>query len=325
MGTVLEDATIYQRRKTLDRMSRGVGLEDAYSETLSRIQGQGGNKRKLGMEALMWISHSERPLKVPELCHALAVEPGTTELNLHNAASIRTLLSCTLGLVTVDEQASIVRLVHFTLQEYLSAHPNLFITSHSMIAEICLTYLSFQSICQLPTALDTIPSTPPFLHYASCYWGFHARKEMTKDMKTLALRHLKRDATHISADILLREETVAFLTRVGRYRGIRPDIQGFTGLHCIAYMGIAEIGVSMVGMKRWDLNGRDSKGATPLIWAIRYGNCALAKVFLEQGEINPTLPDREGLTPLTHAIPIRRMDMAGHHYHMLPKRVMRAW
>ena len=273
----------------------------------------------------MWISHSERPLKVPELCHALAVEPGTTDLNLHNVASIRTLLSCTLGLVTVDEQASIVRLVHFTLQEYLSARPNLFITSHSMMAEICLTYLNFQSICQLPTALGAVPSTTPFLHYASCYWGFHARKEMTEGVKQLALRHLQRDANHISVDILLREECVGFLSWGERCYRRHPDLRGFTGLHCIGYMGVTEIAVSMVGMKRWDLNGRDSKGATPLIWAIKYGNCALAKVLLEQGEINPTLPDREGLTPLTHAIPIRRMDMAGHHYHMLPKRVMRAW
>ena len=313
MGAVLEDETIYQRRKTLGRMTSGVGLEDAYSATLSRIQGQGGNKRKLGMEALMWISHSERPLKVPELCHALAVEPGTTELNLNNVASIRTLLSCTLGLVTVDEQASIVRLVHFTLQEYLSAHPNLFITSHSMMAEICLTYLNFESICQLPTTFDTIPSTTPFLHYASCYWGFHARKEMTETVKQLALRHLQRDANHISVDILLREKSIGFLSLWDRHIGNPPDLRGFTGLHCIGYMGIAEIGVSMVEMKRWDLNGRDSKGATPLIWAIKYGNCALAKVFLEQGEINPTLPDPEGLTPLTHAAKAGREGVVGLH------------
>jgi len=282
-------------------MTSGIGLDDAYSATLSRIQGQGGNKGKLGIEALIWISNSERPLKAPELCHALAVESGTTDLNLHNVASIRTLLSCTLGLVTIDEQASTVRLVHFTLQEYLSAHPNLFITSHSMMAEICLTYLNFQSICQLPTALDTIPSTTPFLHYASCYWGFHARKEMTESVKHLALRHLQRDANHISVDILLREECVRFLPLWDQLKGNLPDLRGFTGLHCIAYMGVTEIAIAMVHMRRWDLNGRDSNGATPLIWAIKYGNCALARVLLEQGEVDLTLLDQEGLTPLTHA------------------------
>ena len=169
MDAVLEDATIHQRRQTLHRMTNGFGLEDAYSTTLSRIGEQKGNKAKLGMEALMWISRSERPLKAQELCHALAVEVGSTDLAAHNVPSIKILLSCTLGLVMIDEQASTVRLIHFTLQEYLAAHLNLFITPHSMMAEICLTYLNFQSICELSTTLDTIPSAMPFLQYASCY------------------------------------------------------------------------------------------------------------------------------------------------------------
>ena len=137
MDAVLEDATVHQRRQTLRRMTNGFGLDDAYSTTLDRIRQQRGNRVKLGMEALMWISCSERPLKADALCHALAVEVGTADLNADNAPSIQTLLSCTLGLVTIDEQSSTVRLVYFTLQEYLVAHPNLFITPHSMMAEIC--------------------------------------------------------------------------------------------------------------------------------------------------------------------------------------------
>ena len=169
MDAVLEDATIHRRRQTLHKITSGMGLDDAYSTTLDRISQQKGNKSELGMEALMWISRSERQLKAEELCHALAVEVGTIDLNVHNVPSIRTVLSCTLGLVTVDKHVSTVRLVHFTLQEYLLAHPTLFITPHSMMAEICLTYLHFQSICELSATLDAIPSTTPFLHYASCY------------------------------------------------------------------------------------------------------------------------------------------------------------
>jgi len=296
MDAVLENATIHQRRQTLCRMTNGIGVDDEYSATLSRIQEQKGNKLKLGMEAVRWVSHSERPLKAQELCHALAVEVGTTDLNVHNVASMRPLLSCTLGLIIVDEQISTVRLVHFTLQEYLSAHPTLFITPHSVMAEICLTYLNFRS-----TSLNTITSTTPSLPYSSCYWGFHARKEITEGVKPLALRHLKRDATHISADILLREEAADFLSWGDCHDGIRPDLRGFTGLHCIAYMGITEIAIAMIDMERWDLNGRDLNGATPLIWTIQYGNFALANVLLEQEGIDTTLSDNHGLTPLTHA------------------------
>ena len=306
MGAVLEDKTIYQRRQTLYKMTNGFGLDDAYSTTLDRIREPKGNRVNLGMEALMWISCSERPLKADELCHALAVEAGTTDFNVRNAPSIRTLLSCTLGLMTIDEHSSTVRLVHFTLQEYITAHPNLFITPHSMMAEICLAYLNFQSICDLSTSFDAIPSTMPFLHYASCYWGLHAKKHVTEGVKELALRLLRRDADHISADILLREESVDFWTGLDRYNGQHPDLRGFTGLHCIAYMGGTEVASTMVNMKVWDLNGRDSNCATPLIWTAKYGNLTLAKLLLEQGDVDPTLSDKKGLTPLAY------VAMAGH-------------
>ena len=309
MDAVLEDATIHQRRQTLHKMTDGLGLDDAYHTTLGRIREQKGNKAKIGIEALMWISHSQRLLKAPELCHALAVEVGTTDLNIHNIPSIRTLLSCTLGLVTIDEQESTVRLVHYTLQEYLAAHPNLFTATHSMMAEICLTYLHFRSICELPTTLHTIPSTTPLLHYASCYWGFHARKEMTEVVKHLAIGHLERDANHISADILLCEETVDFLPQCDRPDDEHPDLHGFTGLHCIAYMGVTEISTEMVKMKRWNLNGRDSNGATPLIWAAKHGNLAFAKLLLQQTAVDPTLSDKWGQTPLTHAASVGHEDL----------------
>ena len=46
------------------------------------------------MAALMWISYSERPLKGVELCHALAVEVGSPNLNAEDVPSIGTLLVC---------------------------------------------------------------------------------------------------------------------------------------------------------------------------------------------------------------------------------------
>ena len=122
-------------------MTQGSGLRDAYSATITRTKAQKGSKSSLGMEALMWLSHSERPLEVNEICHALGVEIGSTDLNPQNVPAIETLLGCTLGLVTVEASSSIVRLVHYTLQEYLADNTNLFHSPHSMIAEVCLTYL----------------------------------------------------------------------------------------------------------------------------------------------------------------------------------------
>ena len=114
-------------------MTYGLGLEDAYGTTLERIKAQGGQKSSLGMTALMWICHSERPLRAEELCQALAVEVGTIDCNTDKISSIRTVLSCCQGLVIVDKEGSTVRLIHYTLQEYLTSHRNLFLSPHSKL------------------------------------------------------------------------------------------------------------------------------------------------------------------------------------------------
>ncbi|RPA97752.1 hypothetical protein L873DRAFT_1809172, partial [Choiromyces venosus 120613-1] len=127
------------------------------------------------MGALLWISHSEKPLQLDELLQALAVEKGSTELNPKRISSVEILLSCCLGLITFDKEASRVRLIHFSLQEYLYTRPDVFPSAHSTIAETCLTYLNFPHIKDLSHSLDSSP--PPFLTYFSLYWGVHAGRE----------------------------------------------------------------------------------------------------------------------------------------------------
>ena len=73
IDAILQETTARRRRQKLNAITNGLGLESAYGQTLSRIMRQGGGKAKLGLAALMWISHSERPLKVVELCHALEI------------------------------------------------------------------------------------------------------------------------------------------------------------------------------------------------------------------------------------------------------------
>ena len=124
---ILEKSTIYRRRERLGRVADRLGLGEVYGGTIERIRAQSGDRSRLGMEALMWVSHAERPLRADELCHALAVELGSTEFNADNIPSISTLVGCCQGLITVDKESSIVRLVHFMLQKYLSVNPDIFV------------------------------------------------------------------------------------------------------------------------------------------------------------------------------------------------------
>jgi len=169
IDTILGEVTIRQRRKKLEEMTQGNGLSDAYTATLTRLRAQKGYKSVLGLKVLIWVLYSERPLGAQELCHALGVEMGSTDLDPENVPALRTLLSSCLGLVTVEASSSTVRLVHFTLQEHLSRDPTLFHSPHSTIAEVCLTYLNFGCVRDFSPTLHSAPVTMPLLEYASIY------------------------------------------------------------------------------------------------------------------------------------------------------------
>ena len=228
-------------------MTDGLELEDAYGATLSRIKGQGGRKARLGIATLMWISHSERPLRVNELCHALAVEIGSPNFNTDNVPAIGTLLACCQGLVSIDKEASTVRLIHFTLQEYLRAHPELFDTVHSTMAETCLSYLNSQQVKALSTSPSPNLESASFLEYSALYWGIHAKKDLSDVAKSLALKLFDDYNNHISGKILLEAQ--------GLYsHRVDPDkLYLFNGLHCASVFGIDEIVASLVEVEGCDI------------------------------------------------------------------------
>jgi len=206
MDAILAEITTLQRWKRIDRITQEGGLGDAYAATILRMKAQHGSRSRLGMEVLMWVSHSERPLHVDELCHVLGVEAGSVSLNLRNIPTAKSLTACTLGLVMVEKSSSIVRLVHYTLHEYLSHNPKLFIKPHSTIAELCLTYLNFRQVRSISPSVHFVPLPFPFVEYASCYWGTHAKLETTENVKKLALKLLDGYDRHISSMMLLLHE-----------------------------------------------------------------------------------------------------------------------
>jgi len=115
IDTILHESTISQTHERLSQMTNQLELGDVYGAMIEQIKSQTGDKPKLGIATLTWISHAERPLQAVELCHALAVKLGSTDFNTGNVPSISTLVVCCQCLITVDKEALTVRLIHFTL------------------------------------------------------------------------------------------------------------------------------------------------------------------------------------------------------------------
>ena len=207
---VLGGVTIGQGRKKLEGMARGNGLSDAYTSTLKRLKTQKGGESELGLKVLMWVLHSEQPLHADDLCHALGVEIGPVDLDRKSVPALKKVLSSCIGLVMVEVSSSTIRLVHFTLQEHLANDPTLFCNPHVTIAEVCLTYLNFRCIRDLAPEDISGPSpyfglgypgasSIPLLEYSSRYWGEHARRGMTENVKVQPLDKSVRDVSDLSA------------------------------------------------------------------------------------------------------------------------------
>jgi len=269
----------------------GVGLGDAYDATLERINAQDEEKANLAMAALTWVCHSERPLQVDELCHALAVEIGETEFDSENVPSIGTLLDCCQGLIMVDAEASTVRLIHYTVQEYLCGHPDLFIKPHSMLAETCLTYLNSQQIKDLTPHSLPSPQSMPFLKYSARYWGTHANRNLSDNARALALKLLNQYEDHISAVSLLEQVLDP------RNIGFIATHLLFSGLHYASFFGIAELVTVLINAASYEVDQQDCTGRTPLAWAARNGHEGVVKILLERN-VDPDRADKNNLAPL---------------------------
>jgi len=274
-------------------MTQGNGLSEAYTATLMRIKAQKGYKSVLGLKALMWVLYSERPLRTKELCHALGVEIGSANLDPENVPALRIVLASCLGLITVEMSSSTVRLVHFTLQEYLSGRLTLFHSPHSAISEVCLTYLNFGLVRDLSPTLRRPPSTISLLEYASVYWWRHTRIGVTENIKILALRLVDRFDEHISIQLLYHDWKM-----FPRVYGGPEKLTGFTRLHGVSFFGIEEIVGAVLDMREWDLNAADSTGNTALTWAAKRGHDGVVRCFWN-----------ERTSILTSQTP----NIAGHH------------
>ena len=272
----------------------GVDLERVYTQTLQRIREQKGDRSRLGMEVLMWMSHAERPLAIGELCHALAVEVGTTDINHDNICPQDIVLRSCLGLVVIDSGASTVRLIHYTLQEYLRLS-NVLPVAHQTLARTCLAYLNYNHIKALPA--DKVPDLRdmPFLEYSSLYWGIHAKEGLSGDVRSLALELLSRYDIHVSSTLLFN--------RVYHFRDYIGfvAIPLFIGLHCASYFGIVEVVEALMETEGCDINQQDSLGHTALTWAACNGKEGVVGLLLARHDINPNKPDSRNRTPLDWA------------------------
>jgi ankyrin repeat protein len=261
-----------------------------YEDAMERIQSQRQGLRDLSFRVLTWIVHAQRPLTKSEMQHALATTNDALSLDLDNITEVGLLVSVCAGLVTVDVQSNIVRLVHHTAMEYFDRmRTKWFPNGHDEITRTCVTYLSFQDFetgpSPTPNEYKTRIQKYALYEYTARYWGYHARNSSIEDGKPILDFLGSMSKVSASAQAMIYHEL-----------GYYDDIQ-MNGTHTAACFGLTKFMLDLL-QRQHDVNLKDkSFGRAPLSWAIENGNEAVVKLLLEHNADVQT-KDKSGRTPL---------------------------
>jgi hypothetical protein len=254
-------------KQALQNIAKGIeGLDNIYEQAIKRIEDQRSGSRELAKRILAWIIHAKRPLSTAELRYALAVVPYTVNLDADYLPGVRILRSVCAGLVTVDEESDIVRLVHYTTQEYFErTWTSWFPNAQRDIATTCVTYLTFDAFaagfCPTDEEFETRLQLNPLYDYAARNWGHHARA--TSAVEQLVVDFLKSEAkVSSSGQVMMASRS---------YSGYSQDVpRQMTGVHVAAYFGLAAAIMALFESGH-DPDAKDTYGRTPLSHAAENG------------------------------------------------------
>ncbi|KIW19973.1 hypothetical protein PV08_00548 [Exophiala spinifera] len=308
--TILDQVTKADVRRSLTHLSSN--LTEAFQSTIRRITSLPAARKDLAFKALMWISHARRPLRATELQQAMAMRLDDDDLDLDNVASVRTIVDCCCGLVQVDSESSIIRLVHHSLEEYLREHDHgLFDDASRAITKICLKFLALDYAKQLPfknrhnfhEALDLLP----FLEYAATEWGFHASNVPIAEFRHQATAVLN-DSLALIAIARIRDRH-SFDFRKWKEKAWHWAYSGGAGISIVATFGLADLLEILVNENKQNLclDARDVYGSTPLHEAAMQGHDRVAEILIGHGA---QLLDRNygSATPLYLAVAYGRLS-----------------
>ena len=141
---------------------------------MERIDNQEPDHKRLAHKALAWVSYAFRSLSLKELQHALAVEPGDTDLDEDLLLDGQSITSLCAGLVIVDQRTNVVNLVHYTTRGYFESVRHItFPEFHAKITLVCATYLTLNSL--KGAQIWEMVQKYPLACYAAQFMGDHAR------------------------------------------------------------------------------------------------------------------------------------------------------
>ncbi|KAJ6574368.1 ankyrin repeat-containing domain protein, partial [Mycena capillaripes] len=261
MDSLSTKNTIKTAREALNNLPKDLG--HSYDAAMTRIADQNEDDKKMAHLALTWIANAKKLLTIPQLQEALAIEPGSTSFDQDDLVDIDTILAACAGLIILDENFHVVRLVHYTAQHYLdSVQASRFPDAQIVITRSLLTFLAFDGFAHSSEPGKTYK--PALLEYGQ-YCLLHARG------------HPEERCTDMIID---------FLERASQWRDFSdvnlPGGEYGSALHAASYEGEGDI-VQLLIDNGADVNLEAGELGTALQGASCSGHAGIVRLLIQKG------------------------------------------
>ena len=271
-------------------------LDQVYEEAMKRIHQQDTDRSRLAIHALSWITHAFRPLTVPELQCALSITSETEEIDPEAFPDEREIVEVCAGLVHIEEESNVIRLVHYTTQEYFErTRSHHFPHAHIQISKSCLDFLA---LCyDKERVLEMSDDQLSLRWYAEENLGDHAREDDELQIKDRLLKAVKQK-TIVDFTTWDGDSYRAMFSAGEVSQTLLSDDQGSALLAC-AHYGLERIASTLLGYVAVELQSCETS-ANLIHIAAYYGRADMVRQLLDHGaDIDSIARSRHHiLTPL---------------------------
>ncbi|KAL9480807.1 hypothetical protein ACSS6W_005593 [Trichoderma asperelloides] len=308
--------------ETLQVLPRGPdAYQQAYEKTINRIRGQQREHQQLARRVLQWLACAAREITTLELRHALAIRSGSTSLpNEEEFESSTVMVEVCMGLVMIEKESGVIRLLHHTALEYL--HQNMMCLwslegpktmgnllsapetskdamkkAHQGIAEACINYLSFEDIQLQLNRRDwgarciywdfngnKYSGVYPFYSYAERHWAYHWREGFNETSVPDIMSQMTAaflDNKLMATIIDLDEDSTKDAD--SEEDEISEQVSGtLTMLHLVAFLGLTSM-VDYCLDHGHDIHATTRSGEDALWFALQAQHEGTSRALLERG------------------------------------------
>ncbi|KAI9148819.1 putative ankyrin repeat protein [Paramyrothecium foliicola] len=330
--------------KAIQTLPSGANAYDhAYEQAMERINSQLPGFVELAHRVLTWITHAKRQLQTNELQHALAVDSNSTILDEKALPGADLMLKSCIGLVTIDQKSKVIRLVHYTTQQYFErARERWFPSAEKELAETCMAYLLIEIIGSFQLGdwaslhfkeKNLLVFKYPFYRYAANFWNEHIRHIQSKlSIKLLATEENLKASLYIRCGNQPPKwlDLVPGLpvTYLAAYFGLETLLQSLindgANVNAVDDVGRTALWYALdgrqesmvelrLGIGAVDLNTQQiSLQQTLLLKAVENGKINVVDLLLNAEKVDVNSQDTEGRTPLIAAVQHSRYHIIKH-------------